>query len=87
MHSFYKSYIRAFDKYADAALESKQLLTITQFALMINLKANQLLQRATLNELVELPLLQKALFEGGRDYIHKFLKRLKMEKSNFSKEY
>ena len=46
---------------------------------LINLKAIQLLQRASLNKLADFAKLQTEIFEAGKDYIQKFAISLKQE--------
>lgn len=73
MKTFYKSYLRAFQKYDQSLLNEVPVIeTITQYALVLNVKANQLLRRASLNEIINLAGFQKELFETGRDYVQKF---------------
>ncbi|MEJ7769474.1 MAG: hypothetical protein WKF89_16770 [Chitinophagaceae bacterium] len=79
MTSFYKSYIRAFQKFAQAKLYT--ISSIIRYASILNLKANELLLRASLNKLGDLAKLQKELFETGRDYVKKFSLALKQRRN------
>ena len=73
MQSLYPSYVRAFEKCSQAALENRAFFkTITPFALIISEKANELIRRASLNPQIDLPKLQKEIFELGSEYIHQF---------------
>ena len=75
MVSFYKSYIRAFKKFSQAKLYT--ISSIIRYASVVNLKAIELLQRASLNKLYDFAKLQKEIFETGRDYVRKFSHILK----------
>ncbi len=73
MQSFNPSYLRCFVKSAQASLDKSSCYKeIVPFANSLNEKANQLLARASLNETVDIPKLQRDLFETGREYIKKF---------------
>ena len=80
MQSFYLSYVRAFVKCCQAAFDNKEnFKTITPFALIISDKANELIRRAALNSEIDLPRLQKEIFELGSGYIHQFADIVRMK--------
>ena len=77
MNTFYRSYIRAFVKFAQSALDNRMVKTLSLYAIIISNKANELIQRAALNSHIELAKLRKEMFELGKEYVHKFGKVFK----------
>ena len=83
MKNFYKSYLRAFEKYAQTILTQYFIVrSITAYALALNLKAEHLLRRASLNKLINLQKFQKEMFEMGRDYVRTLAIMLSLKKGN-----
>lgn len=78
----FNSYFKAFHKYAQCIIENHIGGTLTDFALLINIKANELIYRANVNRLVDLPILQTQIFEAGKSYIHRFLAIRNSERDN-----
>lgn len=79
MKSHYIYYIKAFVKCSQTAFDNRRLFkTITPFALIISDKANELIRRATLNSDIDLPNLQKEIFELGSKYIRQFADHVSM---------
>ena len=76
MNSFDRSYLRCFVKSAQASLDKSTCYKeIVPYANSLNEKANQLLLRASFNKTVDIPKLQRNLFETGREYIKMFVRR------------
>jgi hypothetical protein len=80
LKNIYKSYLQSFNNYAKLSLSKVLLIKrISRFARMLTLKANQLLRRAMVNNVYNLELLRKELFESGKEYVRKFSSQLKKE--------
>ena len=82
MKSFHKSYIRAFVKFDQSAIDNRTFKTLSRYAIMISNKANELIQRAALNPRVDLEKLRKEIYDLGKEYIHKFGEALKHKGNN-----
>ena len=73
MKSFYPSYIRAYKKSAQDAFENGGFYqTISQFALIITTKANELSKRAALNPRIDKKKLATEMLYIGEIYVLKY---------------
>lgn len=86
MKSFHKSYIRAFVKFAQSAIDNRTFKTLSRYAIMISNKANELIQRASLNVRIDLEKLRKEIYDLGKEYIHKFGEELRHKGNNETKK-
>ena len=73
MNSLYPSYIRAFAKFSKAALDKRSSYkSLSRFAIVITLKANELVKRAELNRGIDSVKLHKEINKMARQYIRSF---------------
>ena len=80
MKSFFPSYVRAFVKYAQAALDHRNFIrTLSRFAIIINIKANELIKRAGLNPRINTTKLRKEILAQAREFIRKFAELTRMK--------
>jgi len=77
--SFLLSYVRAFVKYAQAALDHRHFIkTLSRFAIIINIKANELIKRAKLNPRINVTRLRKEILEQAKEFIRRFAELTRM---------
>ena len=83
----YASYVRAFRKYAQSLMgKSLFIKKLWRFMAMLTAKANELLDRAALNKLINVPKLQKELAETTKAYIRRFSALLRLTEDHQPKE-
>ncbi|MEO5997849.1 MAG: hypothetical protein ABIQ00_14310 [Chitinophagaceae bacterium] len=87
MKSDYQSYVKAFITFAQRTLDNQTFFkTLSRYAMIINEKAHQLIQKAALNSRVDLPKLRKEIYQLGVLYIHKFTERIRYRDKHEMKE-
>ena len=80
MRSLHKCYIRAFEKFSQEDFDTRnRYKTMTGFALILNVKANELIKRAELNNRIDLTEFRKEISEVGCQFVRKFGDRRREE--------
>lgn len=80
-----RSYIKAYRKYASSLLNKcTRFIQIGKYAHFLTKKANELIQRAETNKEIDLPSLQKSMFEEGSNYIKKFSAKFRNKRPEFA---